>query len=614
MIWINKLKPHVLLLAIISIAAILRFYNIDYQSVWLDEIHTLNEANPDYSFTDVYNATVTGELMPPLYFILVNILFKIFGYSSLVLRLFSGITGILGVFYTYKLGYRLFNKNVGLVAALILSVNIFHIMYSQEGRPYSFLYLFTIISFISLLKLADKPSIKGGIIYGISGVLMLYGHFFAIFILLSQYLFIVILLFKHGRETRIKIFKASFISGIVTLILYIPAFKALMKSAAVKNIWIPQPTPDIYTNLFHEFFGNSEMILPMVYIGIFAYVLKLFKQQEDITQQSIQDNKSQISFILLFLWVVVTITIPLIRSYINVPMIVSRYFIVLLPAVIMMVAAGLCCAKSIIIRNSFLAILCIFSLMDIIVVKKYYNSVTKSQFREVSNYIKHTTRGTVPIVTTLPWYFNYFFENESNKPLIVEGTIDSYVSGMQVNGNFNSFWYIGAHGNKFTVDAATQKVLDEKFYLKNSISLVDAWAYNYALKELDMENLQSLSLENFSPLKSINGSGLQFYENSGTKSSAVTLGQGRYKLAITGNSFPAKPIDGENAHIVVKMNSKTIGAFYLGTEIKPAEPSVTFILAKREDVIFEFIFDNDLAKNGLDRNAIITSVNIINTK
>ena len=46
---INLIKSNYIFIAIMFIAAIARFYHVDFQSVWLDEIHTLNEANPTKS-------------------------------------------------------------------------------------------------------------------------------------------------------------------------------------------------------------------------------------------------------------------------------------------------------------------------------------------------------------------------------------------------------------------------------------------------------------------------------------------------------------------------------------------------------------------------------------
>ena len=107
---INLIKSNYILLAIIFIATIARFYHIDFQSVWLDEIHTLNEANPTKSFSEVYEALLVSEPHPPLFFFITHIAFKLFGYTTFVARIVSAIIGIVGVFSIFLLGKEIFNK------------------------------------------------------------------------------------------------------------------------------------------------------------------------------------------------------------------------------------------------------------------------------------------------------------------------------------------------------------------------------------------------------------------------------------------------------------------------------------------------------------------------
>ena len=78
-----KLKNNYWLLAILVLGSMLRFYHIDFQSIWLDEIHTMNEANPNIPFMDLYDVIMSGEQMPPLYFYSLYFIFKVFLEPSL---------------------------------------------------------------------------------------------------------------------------------------------------------------------------------------------------------------------------------------------------------------------------------------------------------------------------------------------------------------------------------------------------------------------------------------------------------------------------------------------------------------------------------------------------
>ena len=123
----NWFKPNYALLVVLLVAATLRFFHVDYQSVWLDEIHTLNEANPSLSLSGIYNAILGADPHPPLYFIILNFVFKIFGYTTFVARMFSAVVGVASIVGMYFLGKELFNNKVGIYASLLLAVNYFHL-------------------------------------------------------------------------------------------------------------------------------------------------------------------------------------------------------------------------------------------------------------------------------------------------------------------------------------------------------------------------------------------------------------------------------------------------------------------------------------------------------
>ena len=163
----NWIKANPWLTGIIIFGGVLRFYRIDYQSVWLDELHTINESSPSNSLGDLYTAITNGEQMPPLYFYSVYFLFKIFGYTTFVVRMYSAFLGVGSIYAFYILGKELFDKKTGIIGAFLLSVNYFHLFYSQESRPYIFLFLFGILSFYRLIVFIKNPTRRNALFYAI---------------------------------------------------------------------------------------------------------------------------------------------------------------------------------------------------------------------------------------------------------------------------------------------------------------------------------------------------------------------------------------------------------------------------------------------------------------
>ena len=95
---IEKIKNNYWLVVILVLGAALRFYHIDFQSIWLDEIHTMIEGNPSLPYSEFYDVMLLREQMPHLYYNLVRIFSYIFGHSTFTVRILSSIIGILSIY------------------------------------------------------------------------------------------------------------------------------------------------------------------------------------------------------------------------------------------------------------------------------------------------------------------------------------------------------------------------------------------------------------------------------------------------------------------------------------------------------------------------------------
>jgi hypothetical protein len=490
---------------IMIIGGFLRFFHLDFQSPWLDEIHTLNESNPNFSFKEVYESLLISEPHPPLYFFVVYVFFKIFGYSIFIARLFSALIGFLSLYSIYLLGKELFSKKVGIYATLLLSVNYFHIYYSQEARMYVLLFFTTTISFYFLSKLIKGATIKNTVLFILTSTLMIYSHFFAIFTLFSQYLVLLYFIIFPFNTTRIKFFKSIFISGILTVLLYLPTYELVLRTTEMKSIWIQMPDIDVYTQFFKDFFGQSEMILFFIIPLLLIYLVKLFNLNK-IENYTINPKKHKFifSFIVLFTWISITLLVPLIRTYTSLPILVNRYFINILPAILVILAVGLLLIKNKIIRNGFIIIIFMVSLSDIFIVKNYYNKKTKTQFREVTSFVNANNIKNEPIVTSLGWYLPYFINNNNQE--IIDKSLDIYVAEMQSSrSKIKAFWYIDGFGKTFAPQDKTKLILDSLFVVENNIDLYDIYTKHFQLKK---DYNPKINFDKFKPIKQNNGNNI----------------------------------------------------------------------------------------------------------
>lgn len=608
-------KNNYWLVLILFLAGILRVYKADFQSLWLDEILTMNDSNPNLTLKEFYDGIMFWEFIPHLYFFILKIVFHIFGFTTLVARIFSAVIGVFGVYSIYLLGKELFNKRAGLIAAVLISVNIFHISYSQEIRPYGMLFLFTVLAFYRLSIFIKKPTVKNAVYYGLFAGLIIHSHFFGFITIFSQCVILLFFLIICEKEKRKVFFKNSLISGIVLILTILPVFQAIMRVSEITSFWLQKPGNEPFTLMFKEFFGNSESILFLISILILFFIINVFKEKlENYNYETIAKNKIIFVFIFLSFWLSISMIIPILRTYLDVPMILNRYFINIIPIIIIAIAFGIELIKNNIARFVIITLFIISSLIDIFVVKDYYNTVTKSQYRELSEAIKKRNKDKSKIVAYWSWLFPYYFADDPEIK-IVRGSLEEHVEKIK-NGQEpqEAFWYADANSRPYTLSQQNEAYLLENFIQKGNLEYFDAWAKYYVPKNSDLPAIenskQKLSKTLFKSANLDDKGNIIFYENGIYKSRRISFEKGNYELVIKGNSYPQKPINNENAHIIIKLNGKEIANFYLSEDSNKQEKIIPFV---NQDVSasFQIIYDNDILENGQDRNAVIYSIEAV---
>ena len=191
----------------VLVAAALRAYRIDGQSLWYDE-----GVSAAMSTRDLVDITVraAGDIHPPLYYYLLHIWATLAGTSELALRWLSLAAGVLLVAVIYSLGKRLFNSQVGVFAAVLAAVSPFLLYYSQEARMYSQVTFLAALSFYLFLRLISsrvddipRSKLRRALpitCYVLVTAAMLYSHYFSFTILVAQNVLALIAIVASERR------------------------------------------------------------------------------------------------------------------------------------------------------------------------------------------------------------------------------------------------------------------------------------------------------------------------------------------------------------------------------------------------------------------------------
>lgn len=481
---VHLLLENKILTLILLVALILRFFKLDFQSLWMDEIYTLNVASPKHSFSQIISEVNLRESFPYLYFFIMHILFSIFGDTSIVARIPSVIFGILAVWMMYKLGKELYSKNVGLIAAALLTFNQYAIYHSQDARAYSFYLLGLLFSYYCFVKFLKDDNKKNMYLYAISAGLLLNTNFFSVLNVVSQgiiMVFVLISLNKNERNSYLK--KMLIVIGIVFLFFLPNAYKFYLVSQ-LKAPWIPEASDEGLIGILKEIVGGSVYLIFIYGVLFTFFMIKVFGQKQTKKIKEVFSNKFVFSYIILFTWISFVLLVIVLKSYLSSSIFISRYFISILPAIILVISIALVSIKNIQVRLSFLALLVFFMAFDLVVVKKYYHTPLKAQFREASDMVKFYNPNKDVVYTSLKYWYDYFLNNHGQKFEVVDKpNLTVLVKEMQANpALLKSFWIVDGYQDIVKLSDVDQQFLDTHFRLQETYDGLGAIARHYIKK------------------------------------------------------------------------------------------------------------------------------------
>ena len=192
-----------LLAGIVLLGILVRFPTLGEQSFWYDE--AITHGIVAHSLGHVLSTVPKSESTPPLYYLLVWLWSRVFGTYEVGLRSFSALCGTLTIPLVWLLARRLVSERVGLVAALITAVNPILFWYSQEARSYALLVLLSALSLWALVWALEAPSARRLLLWGLSGAVALCVHYFAVFLVAAEALWLLFALRSARRLTAARV-------------------------------------------------------------------------------------------------------------------------------------------------------------------------------------------------------------------------------------------------------------------------------------------------------------------------------------------------------------------------------------------------------------------------
>jgi uncharacterized membrane protein len=396
-------RYNLLLLALILAAgAVLRFYHIDANSLWFDELHSIVPTNPLNTLSFVVEYARTDQ--PPFFFILLALWFKIFPYTEVSGRILCAIIGVLGILAMYFLGKEVEGKKTGLVSAAATAFNVFHLYYSQELRFYSLLFLLSTLSFLFFVRFIRNPSVAAQLLFTLSAILILYTHYFGMVVVATQALLFVLVVLKFKKD--FKFFLKGLACGIMALVAFSPWLKTVFADNRVAEFWIDDPGALFFLAYFERYFNGWW---PVSYKPVFTILLFILALSYlfSIRKKELYQTQTTINYWVIIGWILLTLGIPYLYTIFKIPMIIDRYTIITLPAIIFIVSSGF-------LRLSYryiqILVVVLFLIFSFRTHYKYFTKYKKQEMRELTHQVIIENPEHFPVFSRWAWHLNYYFD------------------------------------------------------------------------------------------------------------------------------------------------------------------------------------------------------------
>jgi uncharacterized membrane protein len=381
----------------------LRFYNINFEDLWFDEQASFLVANPKLSFEETISLSKNLDNGTSIVFnLILKNYFNLFVYNPDISRFLTVIFGIISILALAFLNFKISKNNGYKLVAFLSSINWYLISYSQELRPYSFLFLLSILSIIFFFSLLENNENKilnyKYILYSLISVLAAATHIFFFIIFISQIVFLILNKSKIKNNFYTRLFYLLIVPVIYLLIMY----DYLLLQININDFWIKQVELDFFIDFyFSRFFGSK--IMGLIYLSILIYLIIANKKL-------IFKFSSRYFFLLLLL--ILSYSLPLIYSLFKQPILIDRYIIFVLVPILILTSSLLFELKKKKIRY-FL----IFTILTSTIANNYLEifqrEISKPEFKKTIKYILNSKNDKNLVV---------FADHEIHKKIILNYT------------------------------------------------------------------------------------------------------------------------------------------------------------------------------------------------
>jgi len=362
------------LVALITLAAaFLRLHGLTAKSFWLDEGIGIEIVR--LNWTQFLHVIWSSEANMALYYVLLKF-WMMMGDSEGFIRGLSILFSVATVPLIFSLGKRLFGQRAGLLAALLLGLNAYHIRYAQDARSYAMFVFFAVLATWLLIKNLQEPSSAQWELYGFVCALTAYCHFFGTMLVPAHV--IPLLFWKKDQIPWRKFTRGLLVFGAMT----VPIVIFVLKTGYSPISWAPPMNFNSLLALGVIFSGNDGRLLLALDVVAIGITLIMARR----TSKSDTDKSAIRGYALIFSWLITPVAMVAACSLFK-PMLVPRFLSFCLPALLLLVAAGISKCQPAALAWGLCIAITVCSMFGVINYFQYDLEGNRQDWRSLTSYV-----------------------------------------------------------------------------------------------------------------------------------------------------------------------------------------------------------------------------------
>jgi mannosyltransferase len=368
----------------------LGLYRSNSTSLWTDELFSLTLANKPLPL--LMRQLWSENANMSLYYLLLGGWLSTLNQLGLthptewLIRMPSIMFAVGAVVAAYFIGRRMYGLAVGLVGAILLLLNYVFLMEVAQARAYSLELFLQLIGWHLLIRILENPTSKGGrlgLAFGVVMGLAMYADLYTALVIVAQLAAFLALIIAGSisRDRARKAMRPAIIASLTLIVSVAPlALDVLAHGAA--NQWIAVPgLREVLT--FAGAVSGANPALALVLIVGAALGLSIAARSREEGKPGRVSPRTATIFLATWIAVPFVLSWGLSHKPFGLHLFLTRYLLVIVPAICILAAAGLHSISKSNARVSRL-ILVASLLVAVSTLPEYYARVQREDFKTAS--------------------------------------------------------------------------------------------------------------------------------------------------------------------------------------------------------------------------------------